>query len=179
MLDWGRGNSRRERLLVCLDLQRGSLTPGHAPDGCLVNCRRLLAHARYEGWRVAHVHSRKPSLGEAKPIDGLQPLLSEAVLYRSGPSAFSNRAFCEMVAGGEVELVLAGYSMTSALIGTAMIAFEEGLPVVLVQDAICSGALDEETRGALQYLGLKAAGPYVSLLATDQLIGAPRLRAVG
>jgi nicotinamidase-related amidase len=175
---WGRGNSGRERLLVCLDLQQGSLRPGQAPDGCLVNCRRLLAHARSEGWRVAHIHSRKPQLRDAAPIDGLQPLLSEPVLYRSGPSAFSNRAFCEMVEGGAVELVLIGYSMTSALIGTAMIAFDEGLPVMLVEDAICSAVLDDETRGAIEYLGLKAAGAFVTLGSTDGLIGAPCLRRV-
>jgi len=178
LVDWGNAGSGKERLLVCLDLQRGSLGQGQAPDGCLVNCRRLLAHARHEGWSVAHIHSRKPHPRDAAPLDGLQPLLSEPVLYRSGPSAFSNRAFCELVEGGKVELVLIGYSMTSALIGTAMIAFEEGLSVILVEDAICSVVLDEETRGAIEYLGLKAARPFVSLACADGLIGAPRLRRV-
>ena len=133
---------------------------------------------RSEGWGVAHVHSRKPQPRDAAPIEGLQPLLSEPVLYRSGPSAFSSRAFCEMVEGGAAELVLIGYSMTSALIGTAMIAFDEGLSVTLVEDAICSAVLDDETREAIEYLGLKAARPFVTLAATDGLIGAPRLRRV-
>jgi nicotinamidase-related amidase len=174
----GRGNSGRARLLVCLDLQRGSLRPGQAPDGCLVNCRRLLAHARGEGWGVAHVHSRKPHPRDAAPIEGLQPLTTEPVFYRSGPSAFSNRAFCEMVGSGAVELVLIGYSMTSALIGTAMIAFEEGLSVLMVEDAICSAVLDDETREAIEYLGLTAARPFVTLARADGLIGAQRLRRV-
>lgn len=178
MLEWGKGNSGRERLLVCLDLQRGSVRPGQAPDGCLVNCRRLLAHARREDWRVVHVHGRKPQPRDAAPLDGLRPLLTEPVLYRSGASAFSSRAFCEMVEGGAVELVMVGYSMTSALIGTAMIAFEEGLSVTLVEDAICSAVLDDETRDAIEYLGLKAARPFVTLASTDALIGTPRLRRV-
>jgi nicotinamidase-related amidase len=178
MLDWGSGLSGRERLLVCLDLQRGRQGEGRAPDGCLVNCRRMLAHARHEGWRVVHVHSKNPDPAQAQPIDGLEPLLTEPVLYRSGLSAFSNRTFREMVEGRRaVELVIIGYSMTSALVGTALIAYEEALSVVMVEDAICSVVLDRETRDAIEVLG-KAATRFATLACTDDLIGAPRLRRV-
>lgn len=178
MLDRGRGRLRPERLLVCLDLQRGRQEDGRAPDGCLVNCRRMLAHARYEGWRVVHVHSKSPDPDHARPIDGLEPLLSEPVLYRSGLSAFSNRTFREMLEGrGGVELVIIGYSMTSALVGTALIAYEEALSVVMVEDAICSAVLDRETRDAIELLG-RVATRFAMLACTDDVIGAPRLRRV-
>lgn len=175
--EWGTGRAGRERLLVCLDLQRGSIRPGRGPDGCLVNCRRMLAHARHEGWRVAHVHTRKPDLGDARPIHGLEPSLSEAVFYRSGLSAFSNRGFREMAAGSD-ELVMVGYSMTSALVGTALIAYDEQICATLVEDAICSAVLDPETRDAIELLGRKTARPFVTLACTDDLIGLPRLRRV-
>jgi nicotinamidase-related amidase len=179
MLDWGGGRPGSERLLVCLDLQRGSQNAGRAPDGCLVNCRRMLAHARHEGWRVVHVHSKNPDRDNARPIDGLEPLLSEPVLYRSGLSAFSNRTFREMVEGGRaVELVIIGYSMTSALVGTALIAYEEALPVVMVEDAICSAVLDSATRDAIELLGRRVATPFATMACTDDVIGAPRLRRV-
>ena len=178
MLDWSGVRPGRERLLVCLDLQRGRQRDGHAPDGCLVNCRRMLTHARNEGWRVVHVHSKKPDPAHARPIEGLEPLLSEPVLYRSGLSAFSNRTFREMVEGRPaVELVIIGYSMTSALVGTALIAYEEALSVVMVEDAICSAVLDRETRDAIELLG-RAATRFATLICTDDLIGAPRLRRV-
>ena len=179
MLDWGGGSSGRERLLVCLDLQRGSIADGRAPDGCLVNCRRMLAHARHEGWRVVHVHSKKPDPAHAQPIEGLEPLLSEPVLYRSGLSAFSNRAFREMVEGRRsAELVIIGYSMTSALVGTALIAHEEALSVVMVEDAICSAVLDPATRDAIELLGRRVATPFATLACTDDVIGVARLRRV-
>jgi len=179
MLDWGGGPPRRERLLACLDLQRGSIADGRAPDGCLVNCRRMLDHARDGGWRVVHVHSRNPDPAHARPINGLEPLATEPVLYRSGLSAFSNRAFREMVEGGRaVELVLIGYSMTSALVGTALIAYEEALSVVMVEDAICSAVLDPATRNAIELLGRKVARPFATFASTDDMIGAPRLRRV-
>jgi len=178
MLDWGGGRGGRERLLVCLDLQRGSQPDGRAPDGCLVNCRRVLAHARREGWRVVHIHSKNPDAGAARPIDGLEPLLNEPVLYRSGLSAFSNRAFQEMIEGRRsVELVIIGYSMTASLVGTALIAYEEALSVTMVEDAICSAVLDQETRDAIELLG-KAATSFATLSCTDEVIGAPRLRRV-
>jgi nicotinamidase-related amidase len=178
MLDWDGGRGGRDRLLVCLDLQRGSLPDGRAPDGCVVNCRRMLDHARREGWRVVHVHSKNADPAEARPIDGLEPLLSEPVLYRTGLSPFSNRAFREMIEGRRsVELVIIGYSMTSSLVGTALIAYEEALSVTLVEDAISSAVLDRETRDAIELLG-RAATAFATLAGVDEVIGAPRLRMV-
>ena len=84
----------RERLLVCLDLQRASLAHRRSAgaDGCVVNCRRVLAHARHADWRVVHVHSKMECPDEARPIEGLEPLVSEPLVYRTGISAFSSRA---------------------------------------------------------------------------------------
>jgi len=175
----GREDARTSRLLVCLDLQRGSIADGQGPDGCLVNCRRMLEHAREEGWRIIHVHSKKADPADAKPIDGLHPLLTEPVVYRDGLSPFSNRIFRNLLASlGSVELVVIGYSKTSSFVATALIAFDQELSVTLVEDSVCPAMLDQETRDAITLLGRKTAGRFLTLACADDLIGRPRLRRV-
>jgi nicotinamidase-related amidase len=170
----------RERLLVCLDLQRGNLAPGQAPDRCVVNCRRVLAHAREADWRIVHVHTRRADSAEARPIAGLEPLLSEAVVYRIGGSAFSSRAFRLMVAGmASCELVIIGYSAGPSCLATALIAYDQDLGVTVVEDAVCSTSLDQETRDAIGVLTRQVARPFIGMMSADMLVGAPRLlRAV-
>jgi len=170
----------RERLLVCLDLQRGSLEAGEAPDRCVVNCRRVLAHAREADWRIVHVHTRLADAAQAKPIPGLEPLLTEAVVYRAGGSAFSSRAFRMMVAGmASCELVIIGYSVAASCLSTGLIAYDQDIAVTVVEDAICSTSLDDETREAIKALSSQMAKPFIAMKSADNLVGAPRLlRAV-
>lgn len=168
----------RPRLLVCMDLQQGSVAEGQGPDGCIVNCRRVLAYARDEGWQIVHVH-RKSEPPLARPISGLEPLLTEPVLYRTALSPFSNRSFRDLVdAAGAAHMVVIGYSVTQSFLATALIAYDEDLSVVLVEDAIGSGALDHETRDAIGVLGQRVASPFLVLTTTDALVGGPRLRRV-
>ena len=175
----GAGRAPRERLLVCLDLQLGSLPADHAPDRCIVNCRRVLAHAREAGWRVVHVHSRKADAGEARPIPGLEPLLSEPVVYRSMGSAFSSSAFRRIVAGmANGDLVIIGYSLSASCLATALIAHDNDLAATLVEDAVCSNSLNEETRRALGVLARQMARPFVTLSATDAVVGGARMLRV-
>jgi nicotinamidase-related amidase len=177
---WKRtGQAPREKLLVCLDLQRGSLEPGQAPDGCVVNCRRMLAHARMQGWQVVHVHSKKADPTDARPIEGLEPLVSEPVVYRTTGSAFSSRAFRELVAGlGACELVIVGYSVTASCLATALVAYDEELAVTMVEDAVCATSVNAETRDALAVLTRQMARPFLWLGSTESLVGAPRLLRV-
>lgn len=173
------GRAPREKLLVCLDLQRGSLEAGAAPDGCVVNCRRMLAHARMQGWQVVHVHSRKADPTEARPIEGLEPLISEPVVYRTTGSAFSSRAFRELVAGmGACELVIVGYSVTASCLATALVAYDEELAVTMVEDAVCAASVDDETRDALTVLARRMARPFLWMTSTETVVGAPRLLRV-
>jgi len=174
---WGRNG--RERMLVCLDLQRGSLGPHRAPDRCIVNCRRVLAHARDEAWQVAHVHSKKADPALARPIAGLEPLTTEPVFYRTGVSAFSCRPFRKLVAETTAELVIIGYSMASSCLATALVAYDNDHAVTMVEDALCAASLEPETRDALDVLTRQIARPFMGLTSTDTLVGAPRLlRAV-
>jgi nicotinamidase-related amidase len=174
-------NGARERLLVCLDLQRASLAHRRTAgaDRCVVNCRRVLAHARQANWSVVHVHSKKEDAAEARPIEGLEPLLSEPLVYRTGISAFSSSAFRQLVQGLTAELVIIGYSMSSSCLATAMIAYDEELPVTLVEDAVSATPLDPVTRDAMEVVSRQIARPFVSLTSTQALLGpVPRLRVV-
>ena len=173
-----RKGDARERLLVCLDLQRSSVS-GQGIDRCVVNCRRVLSHARHSRWRVVHVHARNACPDQARPIDGLEPLASEPLVYRSGVSAFSSRAFRQLVAGLACELVIIGYSMSSSCLATAMVAYDNDLAVTLVEDAVSATPVDAVTRDALEVVSRQIARPFVGLTATGDLLGETRLlRAV-
>lgn len=175
------GRPPRERLLVCLDLQQASLAHRTAsgPDACVVNCRRVLSHAREAGWRVVHVHARKACPDEDRPIEGLEPLTSEPVVYRTGVSAFSSRAFRQLVARMSCELVIVGYSMSSSCLATAMVAYDNDLAVTLVEDAVSATPLDTVTRDALEVVARQIARPFVGLTSTGDLLGeGRRLRVV-
>ena len=174
---WRRGGAR-ERLLVCLDLQQSSV-PGQETDRCVVNCRRVLSHARRSGWRVVHVHAKNACPEDARPIDGLEPLSSEPLVYRTGVSAFSSRVFRQMVAGLAGELVIIGYSMSSSCLATAMVAYDNDLAVTLVEDAVSATPVDAVTRDALELVSRQIARPFVGLTTTGDLLGETRLlRAV-
>ena len=173
---WRRGGAR-ERLLVCLDLQQSSVS-AQGTGRCVVNCRRVLSHARHSRWKVVHVHSRNACPDEARPIDGLEPLASEPLVYRTGVSAFSSRAFRQLVAGLACELVIIGYSMSSSCLATAMVAYDNDLAVTLVEDAVSATPLDAVTRDALEVVSRQIARPFVGLTSTSDLLGEARLLRV-
>src|SRR5690606_17134955 len=102
-----RDGTTRELLPVCLDLQQASLAHGRGlmGDDCVINCGRVLRHARVCGWQVVHVHARQADSEATRPIAGLEPLTTEPLVYRSGVSAFSSRVFRQMVTRLNCELV--------------------------------------------------------------------------
>ena len=172
-----RTDGARERLLVCLDLQQSSVSR-QGTDRCVVNCRRVLSHARHSRWRVVHVHARNACPDQARPIDGLEPLTCEPLVYRTGVSAFSSRAFRRLVAGLACELVIIGYSMSSSCLATAMVAYDNDLAVTLVEDAVSATPLDAVTRDALEVVSRQIARPFVGLTSTSDLLGEARLLRV-
>jgi nicotinamidase-related amidase len=128
-----------------------------------------LQHARWRGWEITHVHPRSASHA-SRPVDGLEPLPSERLVYRTGVSAFSNRAFRQAVkALPEAELVIAGFSLSSSCLATALTAHDWGLGVVLTAEAVLSEAAAQGQGEA--DLSLRAVvAPFVRVAATDELI---------
>ncbi len=124
------------RHLICLDLVRSELGRPAQARRRLGACRRVLTHARDSGWMVTHVHPRSAAKADGS-IEGLEPLPSERLVYRTGVSAFSNRSFCEAVRIGEgAELILVSLSLSSAFLVTAVTAHDWGLRVGAPSDAV-------------------------------------------
>jgi nicotinamidase-related amidase len=133
-------------------------------------CRRLLMHARGRGWDITHVHPRSASHA-ARPVEGLEPLPSERLVYRTGVSAFSNRIFRQAIkASPEAELILVGFSLSSSCLATALTAHDWGLPVILAADAVLGGPSENpevrETERSLRSI----VAPFVRIAAADDLI---------
>lgn len=174
------------RLLVCVDLQRspagrGGRAISERAEACITNCRRLLRHAREQDWSIVHSYRR---LEDRKvtppPLPGLEPRLSEAVMPRTGISAFSNRSLQWLVEGArDAQLVLAGFCLGPTGLATLFSAHDLGLPTLIVRDAVCqehgSGASDEDDEPAIW----RMAAPLAATPSTDRLIGpTPHLRLV-
>ncbi len=87
-------NSPPPAALVCLDLQRARVSGSPAAAAQVTGaCRRVLEQARARAWPVLHVHRREATAEGARPIVGLEPLPTEPIYLRRGPSAFSHPAF--------------------------------------------------------------------------------------
>ena len=114
-------NSPPPAALVCLDLQRARVSGAPAAAAQVTGaCRRVLEQARARAWPVLHVHRREATAEGARPIVGLEPLPTEPIYLRRGPSAFSHPAFARRAQGLGGPLALIGFSMTDAVLATAL-----------------------------------------------------------
>jgi nicotinamidase-related amidase len=141
------------RWLICLDLQRDHVAPGrphYKAENAEVAaaCVRVLGRARDEGWRIVHSQLRRDDSAQwprnlfSAPIEGLRPLISEPVFFRSGSlSAFSDPGFAaELREARGDEVFLIGFSLADTCLATALGAVDEGLSLTLLDDAIGAGA---------------------------------------
>jgi nicotinamidase-related amidase len=110
-------------------------------------CVRVLAQARDEGWNIVHSQVRGDELAPRRrelfeaPIEGLRPLISEPVFFRSGLSAFANPAFAaELRRARGDEVYLIGFSLADTCLATALACVDAGLSLTLLEDAV--GASD-------------------------------------
>ena len=121
--------------LICLDLQRERLVAEGATI-TVAACQRVLDQARWRRWPVLHVHRPAAPLTGGLPIPGLEPLPSEAVFLRQGPSAFTNRTFSQTVQVLGGPLVLIGFSLSDTVLATAFAAADRALEVDIIPDAV-------------------------------------------
>lgn len=166
----------RPRLLVCLDLQAPVVASDHdgapASAACLDNCRSLLAFARDRGWNVVHVR-QAPAVGDPRlrSIEGLEPRPTEALVYRSRVSAFSSKAFRDLVrAHPHSELVIMGLSLGSSCLSTALAAFDRGICATLVEDAVAAAPMESLGIQAYERVARSIAAPFTRLVRTEDLM---------
>lgn len=158
----------QRRRLICLDLVQSATRVEGEPlpglDSRVRACRRLLLHARARGWDVTHVYPRSAAKA-SRPAEGLEPLPTERLVYRTGLSAFSSRPFCEAIeAMPEAELILVSFSLSSACLVTALTAHDWGLPVTVISDAMLGGG------GEAEQSARAAITPFARLAGADDLI---------
>ena len=175
----------RPRLLVCLDLLEVNAPADEDPELTririrLLNCRRVLEHARAWGWGVVHVHRRsRCDLGPSRPIRGLEPLPCEPVMTRDGFSAFSSKSFCELVAGAhEAQVVLIGFCLASSCLATLFDAHDRGLDATIVGDAVAATPLAAVCPAQAEPVVRSIAASIAAAVSTDQLVGRAPLRLV-
>jgi nicotinamidase-related amidase len=173
------------RVLVCLDLQRTQLRP-EAPSWeeprRTATCERLLAHARRAGWHIIHVYRTevdphgdgRRSRAVSAPIPGLEPRPSEAVFLRQGASALSHPGFAEIVLAAQGrEILVAGFDLRTSGLATALDAFNQGVPLTLLQDAFCASPLGSVEQGVLEGVLWGVVAPFARLARVDAVLPHP------
>jgi len=158
-------------VLVCLDLQRGRMAGlvDAGVEGALETCRRVLDKARRRRWPVLHVHRREPTLEAGRPIAGLEPLPSEPIYLRSGPSAFSHRAFSQTVGAYGGPLALIGFSLCDSVLATAFAAVDRDLSVEVVGDAVPVGGRDDHLLRQAMAAPLASLSPMARIIDSREL----------
>lgn len=158
--------------IVCLDLQRARLTNAISPASVARTaeaCRQVLRRARHARWPILHVHRREPDPDGARPIPGLEPLPSEPVYVRSGPSAFSHPSFAEaaMALGGPLALI--GFSLCDSVLATAFAAADRKLQIEILQDAVAINARDEHAQRLAMAAPIMSLSPLCRMIASEEL----------
>jgi nicotinamidase-related amidase len=165
----------RRPWLICLDLQRDYVVPGRprynaANAEVAANCARVLEIARDDGWRIVHSQLRAEEAARPRelfgaPIEGLRPLISEPVFFRRGLSAFANPAFAaELRAARGAEVYLIGFSLADTCLATALAGVDEGLSLILLEDAVGGGQAQAAAEAARTILM-----PFVSIASSRRL----------
>jgi nicotinamidase-related amidase len=158
--------------LLCLDLQREFVVAGrplHAPgvEERVATCRAVLEDARTAGWPVIHAHRRAYSGlfsdgGDfARPVQGLEPLASEALFFRSQLSAFASPGLREMAPptpGTTVFLV--ALSLDNACMATVLQGVDIGLRIRVVEDVIGASALGPYGPGVVAGVAKRLVAPF-------------------
>ena len=136
--------------LICIETQRLHFAPERGPVGApfyakVDACRRVLAHARRNRWRVVHVHRRRIETSpgysdpELRPIEGLEPLPTERVYVRQAtrPLTLHEDPFWrDAVNARGAELLMVGHLPTRAIAQIATTGHEVGVDVRMIEDAI-------------------------------------------
>ncbi len=158
--------------VVCLDLQRARMSGAISPVSATRTaeaCRQVLKRARRARWPILHIHRREPDVDEARPIQGLEPLASEPIYVRSGPSAFSHPTFAQAALALGGPLALIGFSLCDSVLATAFAGVERKLPIEILQDAVAINAHDERAQRLAMNAPIMSLSPLCRMITSDEL----------
>lgn len=175
--------------LVIIDMQMGmaeriaagrEVAVAQAPE----NMARILALFRARGLPVIHVHHDEPGTAFAKdspggaPMPCALPLGTEAVVWKSGSSAFAGTGLDRHLRRHGIDrIVLVGAVAAFCITSTTRAAFDLGFSVILPGDALLGFDLPAHDGGRLDAavvhrvtLSLLGAD-FAQLTTTDQVAG--------
>jgi ureidoacrylate peracid hydrolase len=133
--------------LVVIDVQKEYITPGRpfylsGIEPSLSNARRLLEHARAEGWSIIHVQHLQdgavfnrddPASGF---IESFEPFAAELHVKKDKLSAFTNPQFAAAIeAADSADIFVMGYGSTMCCLATVVDAPLYGRKLTFVHDA--------------------------------------------
>lgn len=166
--------------LLCLNLNREYVTPGrplHAAGAAAAatRARACLSHARDLGWCVAHVQSRHSRLSRsasfARPIDGLEPLPSEALFMTAARSALAHPELrARLVVGRPPAIFLVGFALAHEGLASLFDAADLGLPLRVVEDAVASPGIGDRSAGEIDRAALAIAGSLSCIVSSADLL---------
>lgn len=167
--------------LVCLDLQREFVAEGrplHAPGVAqrVPACCALLAHARQAGWPVIHVHRRRESglFGErsefSRPVEGLEPLASEALFFRSEMSAFAAPGLRRMAPPTPgTRVFLAALALDNACMATVLHGADLGLKITVAEDVLGTAPLGPYAAEVVAGVAKRLIEPFARFESAESL----------
>jgi nicotinamidase-related amidase len=170
----------RSAWLVCLNLNREYVTPGRplfapAAAAAATRARACLSHARDLGWQVVHVQSRHSPLGFdarfARPIDGLEPLPTEALFITQRRSAFAHPELrARLVSDRPDAVFLVGFSLALEGLASLFDAVDLGLSLRIVEDAAASPAIGDRSAAEMDRAALALAASFSSVATCAEVL---------
>jgi isochorismate hydrolase len=133
----------------------------------IVNCRRLLAHARANGFPVGFMRRLaappNPATTPVYPrwIEGFEPKRSDMIFDRWRPSCYASAPFAEMGECLSGNYVLAGQFGEMSCLSTAVDAFHRDHRPTFLTDALVIRGGDDISASAMQ----RAVAHIISLYA--------------
>lgn len=161
------------RLLAIPDINRA-----------LLNCRRVLEHARHIGLPVAfarRVNSSgffNPATPFARWIEGFEPSRHEMIFERSKPSCYSSELFANFANHSDLRLVMCGFAGESACLATMIDAHHRNHTVTYLADASASHDLDDLSARETHRAVSKICRLYGEVSGTEDWISATLPRYV-
>lgn len=174
--------------LVCLNLNREYVTPGqplYAPGAAAaaMRARACLSHARDNNWSIAHVLRRHTQLRRShnftRPIDGLEPLPSEALFITEQCSAFAHIELrARMLADRPPAVFLVGFSLAVEVLASVFDAADIGAPVRVVQDAVATPPIGDRSAAEMDRAAFAIAASLSSLVSSADVLQTSPARIV-
>lgn len=170
-------------VLILVDVQREYVAEGRpfflkTIGPSLENLRKLLAHAREQGWKIIHIRHQQNAecftYGSeySLPIEGFEPQDGEYSLVKSNFSCFSSREFQSLMDKWRHEdIIVAGYGATMCCLSTMIDAHHRGHEFTFVRDATCARRTARFDEQDIKERVIDLIGAFGRLADTAEILG--------